>query len=104
MIKRLNKNKNNLRRITEFCMAVSFGLAVVGLVGDGYVELKLRRAPDRPDAVLGYTEPLDYKGSTRFVSNADAKIQAIAHWLMFGFGGFIFCGFILDFQNRSRRL
>jgi hypothetical protein len=86
---------------TISCIALVLGF--LGLIGTGYVDVKLRLASQQPDLSRQRGAPLEYKGQVRFVSPMDAKIDAVAVPLAFGgVGAGVLAGLISYIIARRR--
>ena len=69
----------------------AFFVAMLGLGGVGYCDHEARFAPAVPDPAHGYTNGVDFKGTTRYVTIVDARICAISLPISFsGMGIFVF--------------
>jgi hypothetical protein len=77
-------NNRSISRTLKAAGAAGISLGLIGLLGIGCSERNIHTAPNKPDALSGYTAPLDYKGQTRFVSTTDARIHLAGTYLLFG--------------------
>jgi hypothetical protein len=91
------KRVERAARLVRWIALPAFVVAMFGLGGDGYCDRKARFAPAVPDPALGYTNSVNFKGATRYVSDLDAWICAISFPISFSsmgvfllIGGFYF--------------
>jgi hypothetical protein len=72
-------NKNDSRggrmgRLATWIAMPAFIISMLGIGAGGYCDYKARSSPTAPDTVLGYTEKMDWKDTTLYVSHSDAEI------------------------------
>jgi len=89
----LDKIESHAKRAARFAgwLAIpAFFAAMLGIGGVGYCDQKARFSPQLPDTVHGYTEAVNFKGTTRYVSPLNAKICGASFPIAFsGMGIFI---------------
>jgi hypothetical protein len=69
-----DKNDRRAGRLARWIAIPAFIISMLGIGAGGYCDYKARLSPAAPDPVLGYTEKMDYKGTTRYVSHLDVEI------------------------------
>jgi hypothetical protein len=91
--RRIKKHSERAARLVRWVALLAFVVAMIGFGGVGYCDRKARFSPAVPDPALGYTNGVNFKGTTRYVTALDSRICAISFPISFsGMAAFILIG------------